>query len=142
MGAADKPSLEEIESVFAALSHEARRHIVLLLSHKGGELPSGYLASRFQHSWPTTTRHLSVLQEAGLVIVRREGRSSEYRLDRERLRRVVQGWLRLLTPPTPEKTWTSNGPRALSELKARHAPKRKASKAKTKPKPSKKGISP
>src|SRR5215470_1509709 len=58
--------LAEIEAVFFALSHEARRHIVMLLGHSGGELPSGYLAKRFQHSWPTTTRHLKVLEDVGV----------------------------------------------------------------------------
>src|SRR5215510_688387 len=105
------PSLAEIEATFAALSHEVRRHIVQLLSHLGGELPSGYLAKRFSHSWPTTTRHLHVLEAAGLVTVRREGRSSVYRLERDKLRRVVGGWLTLLDPPTPEQTWRSSGPR-------------------------------
>jgi DNA-binding transcriptional ArsR family regulator len=104
------PALEEIERVFAALSHEVRRHIVLLLSHLGGELPSGYLAKRFAHSWPTTTRHLQVLEGAGLVSVRRQGRSCVYRLERDRLRSVVGGWLALLDPPTPEHTWRSSGP--------------------------------
>jgi len=108
------PRLEEIESVFAALSHEVRRHIVLLLSHLGDELPSGYLAKRFAHSWPTTTRHLRVLEAAGLVSVRREGRSCVYRLERDRLQRVVGGWLGLLDPSTPEQIWRSPGPRTIT----------------------------
>ena len=57
-----KVSLQDSEAVFEALAHQARRHIVVMLSHMGGELPSGYLASRFAHSWPTTTRHLGVLE--------------------------------------------------------------------------------
>jgi DNA-binding transcriptional ArsR family regulator len=108
------PTLAETASVFAALSHEVRRHIVQLLSHLGGELPSGYLAKRFAHSWPTTTRHLRVLEAAGLVTVRREGRSSVYRLERDRLRRVVGGWLAVLDPPTPQQTWRSSGSRSVS----------------------------
>jgi DNA-binding transcriptional ArsR family regulator len=111
--------LEEIECVFGALSHEARRHIVLLLSHLGGELPSGYLAKRFSHSWPTTTRHLHVLEAAGLVSVRREGRSCVYRLERERLHEVLGGWLALLDPPSPEQTWRSSGPRSVQKGKQR-----------------------
>jgi len=99
-------TLSDIDVVFDALAHEARRHIVLLLSHLGGELPSGYLAKRFQHSWPTTTRHLRVLEKAGLIEVRREGRGSYYRINRERLQRVVGGWLGNLTPPTPDQKWT------------------------------------
>ena len=99
-------TLDDIDVVFDALAHETRRHVLLLLSHLGGELPSGYLAKRFQHSWPTTTRHLGVLEKAGLIEVRREGRSSRYRINRERLQSVVGGWLGNLTPPTPAKKWT------------------------------------
>ena len=109
------PTLDETERVFAALSHEVRRHIVLLLSHRGGELPSGYLASRFAHSWPTTTRHLRVLEAAGLVSVRRDGRKCIYRLERERLQRTVGGWLALLEPSTPEPIWRSAAPRTLTK---------------------------
>ena len=109
------PTLEAIETVFAALSHDVRRHIVQLLSHLGGELPSGYLAKRFPHSWPTTTRHLHVLEAAGLVSVRHEGRTSVYRLERDRLRHIVGGWLALLDPPTPELTWRSTGPRSVTK---------------------------
>jgi len=109
------PTLEETEAVFAALAHAARRHIVQLLSHAGPELPSGYLAKRFAHSWPTTTRHLRVLEDAGLVSVRREGRSSIYRLERDRIARVVGGWLALLAPPSPRQTWRSTGPRSVKK---------------------------
>src|ERR1043166_4982241 len=108
------PGLAETELVFAALAHEVRRHILQMLSHLGGELPSGYLAKRFAHSWPTTTRHLRVLEAAGLVSVRREGRSCVYRLERDRLQRVVGGWLGLLDPSTPEQIWRSPGPRTIT----------------------------
>lgn len=76
----------------------------------GGELPSGYLAKRFTHSWPTTTRHLKVLEEAGLVSVHRTGRASVYRLERELLETVVTGWLDHFAPYDPDQTWTSPGP--------------------------------
>jgi DNA-binding transcriptional ArsR family regulator len=112
------PTLDEIEAVFFALSHEARRHIVLVLGHSGGELPSGYLAKKFPHSWPTTTRHLNVLEQAGVVEVSRKGRSSCYRLNRERVQRVLGGWLARLEPPTPHKTWAPSGPRNTAELSA------------------------
>jgi DNA-binding transcriptional ArsR family regulator len=113
------PTLAEIEAVFFALSHEARRHIVLLLGHTGGELPSGYLAQRFAHSWPTTTRHLRVLEDAGIVHVRRRGRSSFYTLDRERVQRVLGSWLANLEPPSPRATWTSSGPKTTGGLRRR-----------------------
>jgi DNA-binding transcriptional ArsR family regulator len=113
------PSLEEVEAVFTALAHEARRHIVLLLGHSGGELPSGYLAQRFSHSWPTTTRHLNVLEQCGVVEVRREGRSSFYKLRREYVQRVLGRWLANLEAPTPTQTWTSSGPKSVSDLKSK-----------------------
>src|SRR5262245_42053682 len=117
------PSRQDIEAVFMALSHETRRHILLILSHLGGELPSGYLASRFGHSWPTTTRHLSVLEKAGLVAVRRKGRSSHYRLNRERLTGVLRAWLEYLRPPTPEQKWASTGPKSTRALVDWHVPR-------------------
>jgi DNA-binding transcriptional ArsR family regulator len=107
--------LDETASVFDALAHEARRHIVQLLAHSGPELPSGYLATRLPHSWPTTTRHLHVLEDAGIVSVRRDGRNCMYKLERDRLQRVVGGWLALLEPPTSQERWRSSGPRSTSK---------------------------
>jgi len=116
-----KVSLADTEAVFGALAHEARRNILLLLGHLGGELPSGYLAARFQHTWPTTTRHLGVLQRAGLVTVRREGRGSFYRLNRERVRQVLGTWLGYLDPVGPEKKWAPSGPRSTRTLRDANA---------------------
>ncbi len=96
-----RPTPDEVEAVFGAVSHEVRRQIILVLLHHWPELPSGYLARRFTHSWPTTTRHLHVLEAAGVVSVRSEGRNCWYRLERDHVRRVVGGWLELLDPPTP-----------------------------------------
>jgi len=99
------------ELVFSALAHAARREILAQLAVLGGELPSGYLAKRFSHSWPTTTRHLKVLEDAGLVSVHRTGRTSLYRLERDRLSGVVRGWLAHLDPYEPGQTWSSTGPK-------------------------------
>ena len=113
------PSRTDVDAVFLALGHQARRHMVLLLSHCGGELPSGYLASRFRHSWPTTTRHLKVLEDAGIVEVRRSGRAAMYRLRRDRIERTVSGWLRHLIPVDPKRTWRSPGPKTVAGLAER-----------------------
>lgn len=119
-----KVSLDDTEVVFAALSHETRRRILLILAQLGGELPSGYLATRFQHSWPTTTRHLNVLEKAGLIEVRREGRSSFYRLKRERASEVLLAWLGHLEPVGPEKTWAPTGPRSTHALREQRTPRK------------------
>ena len=93
------------------MAHPVRREILVQLAVLGGELPSGYLAKHFTHSWPTTTRHLKVLEEAGLVSVHRSGRAGVYRLERERLDRVLNGWLDHFAPYDPDRTWTSTGPK-------------------------------
>ena len=56
-------------------------------------MTAGDIADRFACSWPTTTRHLGVLRDAGLVTVERVGRTRVYQLDRERLLGVAGGWL-------------------------------------------------
>ena len=55
--------------MFTALAHHSRRTILLVLHLRGGEMTSGEIAGRFDHSWPTITRHLRILEQAGLVHV-------------------------------------------------------------------------
>lgn len=85
--------LDDFDVVFDALSHESRRHILGVLGARGGSMRAGEIAERFSCSWPTTTRHLRVLESAGLVQVEESGRERLYRLDRKRLVGVVGRWL-------------------------------------------------
>jgi DNA-binding transcriptional ArsR family regulator len=85
--------LERLDRVFAALAHQSRRTILLVLHLRGGEMTSGAIAARFDHSWPTITRHLRVLEAAGLVHAELRGRERVYRLDARPLRDVAGGWL-------------------------------------------------
>jgi DNA-binding transcriptional ArsR family regulator len=66
-------------SVFKALAHPARREILALL-RKGPRL-AGDLAEAFDSSWPTMSRHLGVLKEAGLVTAERQGTQILYRVN-------------------------------------------------------------
>jgi len=84
--------LAELEAVFAALAHAARRQILLTIHYWGGAMTAGEIASRFEHSWPTTTRHLQVLEDAGLLTHERVGRARRYTIARERLN-VVTTWV-------------------------------------------------
>lgn len=43
-------------------------------------MTAGEIADRFKHSWPTTTRHLSVLESAELIAVNKQGRRRIYAL--------------------------------------------------------------
>lgn len=56
-------------------------------------MTAGEIAARFDCTWPTTTRHLRRLEEAGLVRVEKEGRERIYRLDLDTLRGVAGQWL-------------------------------------------------
>jgi DNA-binding transcriptional ArsR family regulator len=85
--------LEEFDVVFSALAHEARRRILVVLLGRHGQMTAGEIVERFDCSWPTMTRHLQVLEEAGLIRVEKVGRERHYILDRQNLLQVVGGWL-------------------------------------------------
>lgn len=80
-----------LDAVVAALAHPARRQILLTI-HFRGEATAGDIAGRFAHKWPTTTRHLRVLEDAGLVRYERRGRTRVYTVDKTRLA-LVREWL-------------------------------------------------
>jgi len=84
--------LADIDAVFAALAHPARRQILLTIHYWGGAMTAGEIANRFEHSWPTTTRHLQVLEDAGLLTHERVGRARRYTLAQPRLN-VVRKWV-------------------------------------------------
>lgn len=79
--------------MFSALSHRARRQILMTLYFRGGSMSAGDIAGRFAHAWPTTTRHLKVLEEAGLVTCERQAQARLYRLDANQLK-VIDGWVK------------------------------------------------
>ena len=66
-------------SAFRALADQTRREILSML--RGGPRTSGEVASQFDSSWPTISRHLSVLREAGLVLAERKGQEIYYELN-------------------------------------------------------------
>lgn len=80
------------EAVFTALAHPARRHILMTLNFEGGEMAAGEIAALFKHAWPTTTRHLQVLEGAGLIRHERQGRERLYRIDKKRME-LARDWL-------------------------------------------------
>lgn len=61
-------------------------------------MSAGDIAQRFNCSWPTTTRHLNILREAGLVSVIKRGRERFYVLEKEELRKIMGEWLAWFTP--------------------------------------------
>ncbi len=64
---------EAIERTFIALSDPTRRAVVEKLCD--GSATVSQLANPFDMALPSFTQHLSVLENAGLIVSRREGRS-------------------------------------------------------------------
>jgi DNA-binding transcriptional ArsR family regulator len=84
--------VDAYEAVFSALSHAARRRVLLTIYFNGGSMAAGDIAAVFDHAWQTTTRHLQVLEGAGLLTHEKQGRRRIYRIQPKRLE-LVRDWL-------------------------------------------------
>jgi DNA-binding transcriptional ArsR family regulator len=80
----------DVDRVFDALASPARRQMLRHLSQ--GELTTTELAARFAMSTPAVSRHLSVLENAGLVASRREGQRVLYGLVRDTVIEALSGF--------------------------------------------------
>ena len=104
-----KPNAEEklaaLTAILNALAHPARRQILMTIHFRGGEMSAGDIAARFRHSWPTTTRHLRVLEDAGLVTATQNGRVRTYRVRLEQLELIPEwlGWFAKESKPRPPR---------------------------------------
>jgi ArsR family transcriptional regulator len=68
-----------MQAAFKALADPTRREILRLL--RSGPKSSGELAEHFDSAWPTVSRHLAVLRDAGLIISSRDGQNILYELN-------------------------------------------------------------
>jgi len=64
----------------------------MTLRFRGGTMSAGDIAKRFEHAWPTTTRHLKVLEDAMLIAHDQQGRGRIYKLNAQKLA-VIEEWL-------------------------------------------------
>lgn len=80
----------ELDRVFEALASAPRRKILAYLSE--AELSTSDLAARFKLSNPAISRHLSVLENAGLVSSERQGQFVMYRLNKENLANTLTSY--------------------------------------------------
>ena len=67
------PNNESIDQTFVALSDPTRRAVIEKLCE--GSATVSELAGPFDMALPSFTQHLGVLETAGLIVSRREGRS-------------------------------------------------------------------
>ncbi len=76
-----------VAGAYRALADPTRREILRLL--REGDLPAGELAAEFEISWPSVSRHLRVLETAGLVSSERRGGHIIYSLQTSGLQDVA-----------------------------------------------------
>jgi len=88
----------ELDAVFHALAHPVRRGLVARLA--GGERTVGELAAPLRMSLASASKHLDVLERAGLIRRITHGRTRVCRLDPAPLQRAA-GWLQLDVQPAP-----------------------------------------
>ena len=108
---------QRLDQTFAALADPTRRAILARLAR--GNTTVGDLARPFRVSRPAISKHLRVLERAGLVRRAREGRLSRCELDAAAMREAAE-WMERYrvfwtfrlgalkqymeqTPPTPRK---------------------------------------
>lgn len=77
--AIDEASLRKLESVFSALGDLTRLKILNLITNEG-ELCSCEIMAALELTQPTTSHHLGILERAGVISSRREGKWVFYRL--------------------------------------------------------------
>ena len=81
---------DDLDQLFAALADPTRRAIVARLAR--GDASVVELTEPFSISQPAISRHLKVLEAAGLISRHREAQRRPCRLEPERLRQASQ-WL-------------------------------------------------
>jgi DNA-binding transcriptional ArsR family regulator len=91
-----------LEKIFEALASTPRRKILAYLAEV--ELTAGEIAARFDMSKPAISKHLQILENAGLVVSEKRGQFVHYALVRENLANTLNGFLQNVCPvSTPLK---------------------------------------
>ncbi|OGA06699.1 MAG: transcriptional regulator [Betaproteobacteria bacterium RIFCSPHIGHO2_12_FULL_69_13] len=91
----------ELDRIFDALASGPRRGMLASLAQT--ELTTTELAGRFAMSPPAVSRHLSVLENAGLVASRRDGQRVLYSLVRDTLVDALGEFTAQLSPAAPPR---------------------------------------
>src|SRR5881392_3105302 len=84
-------AMQRLDRTFRALADGTRRSMIHALA-RGRARSAGELGRRFRSAQPTISRHLKVLERAGLVQRTVEGRVHRFRL-RQRKLEEARGWI-------------------------------------------------
>lgn len=87
-----------MEKIFEALSSTARRKILAYLS--ASSLTAGEIADRFNISKSSVSKHLSILENAGLIESDKRGSFIHYRLVQDNLLNTLHGFIQEVCPVT------------------------------------------
>lgn len=85
-----------IDKVFEALSSSVRRRILAYLSST--DLTAGEIADRFDISKPSISKHLALLEGAGLIASEKKGQYVHYSLVRDNLANTLNGFVQEVCP--------------------------------------------
>jgi DNA-binding transcriptional ArsR family regulator len=80
----------QLDLAFGALAHPIRRGILERLST--GEATIAELAEPFNVSAPAITKHMRILEEAGLLSRKKRGREHHCRLEQKRMKEA-EAWI-------------------------------------------------
>jgi len=86
----------QADKIFEALASAQRRKILAYLSK--AQLTTSELAQRFAMTAPSMSRHLSVLENAGLVTSSRQGQRVLYQLNSDNLVNTLTGYALEICP--------------------------------------------
>jgi DNA-binding transcriptional ArsR family regulator len=76
--------------VFQAIADPTRREIIHVLAH--GTLNLNAVAEKFDISRPAVSKHIKILHQCGLVVIRQQGRERYCEANLEKLTEVAQ-WI-------------------------------------------------
>ncbi|MBE9914119.1 winged helix-turn-helix transcriptional regulator [Paenibacillus donghaensis] len=91
----------QVRDVFDAIADPTRRRLIQLLT-EAEEIPLHELTAQFQMGRTAVSKHLTILKEAGLVLDRKVGRETRFRLNAFPLKEV-QDWVAFYS-----KYWSTN----------------------------------
>ena len=85
-----------MDDVFQALASTTRRKILAYLS--ASDMTAGEIVERFEMSAPSVSKHLRILQNAGLVAAEKKGQFIHYSLVRDNIVNTLNGFVQEVCP--------------------------------------------
>ena len=85
-----------MEKIFQALASTTRRKILAYLS--AAPLNAGEIAERFEMSKPSLSKHLDILENAGLIAREKKGQFVYYSLIEKNLTNTLNSYLQTVCP--------------------------------------------